>query len=490
MDRETGGQIPLWRSFVESENGSSLQTRLLLAVGVLAIAAVVAVALSARQTTRMEFRRFQEHEEERSSIVRSREAETIASKLAGRCRDAAALREATAPLAPQQVVLLVDERGNLIARGGPGDSTVRDVRVRLAGDALTVDVTREQRGAAEGITLKFVGDAAPIISCAGGTTATLYVFAMPVSGLVPPSAAFLGSVDRRLLIATTIVGVVALGMTWVLARRIVGPIGELRLAARDLAEGHLSRRVTTRGSDEIADLGQSFNAMASALERQEILRRQLVHDVAHELRTPLTTLRCRLETIVDGLSTDPRQAIASAGDEVRHLSRLVTDLEELAAAEARELSLSPTDVAVAAVAASAARAAGLDRDERLRLELDASIHVRADTIRVRQVLVNLLTNADRHTPPGGTITVRGSRDATFAAVEVHNTGSTLDADQRSRVFERFYRADPARRRSTGGSGLGLAIVKHLVEAQGGRVWASSDETGVTFGFSLPVPAKG
>jgi signal transduction histidine kinase len=464
---------------------TSLQTKLLLAVGLVAIAAVVAVALSARQTTRMEFRRFQEHEEERSSMVRSRDAEGIASRLTGRCRDAEALRDATSHLGNQEIVLLIDERGSLIARSGPGDSELRDVRVRQAGDVLTVDVTREQRGALEGITLKFVGGA-PIVSCADGTTATVHLFSMPAVGVEPPRAAFLASVDRRLLIATTIVGVVALGITWVLARRIVGPIGELRLAARDLAGGNLSRRVVTRGSDEIAELAQSFNAMASELERQELLRRQLVHDVAHELRTPLTALRCRLETIVDGLSTDPWQSIAGAGDEVRHLSRLVDDLQELAAAEARALSLAPTDVALADVAASAARAAGLERDERLRLDVDRSLHVRADAIRVRQILVNLLANADRHTPASGTISVRGSQDPEQVRVEVHNTGSSLDADQLARVFERFYRVDPARRRSTGGSGLGLAIVKHLVEAQGGRVWADSDETGVTFGFSLPA----
>ncbi|HYN07724.1 MAG TPA: ATP-binding protein [Vicinamibacterales bacterium] len=464
---------------------SSLQTRLLLAVGVLAIAAVVAVALSARQTTRMEFRRFQEHEEERSSMVRSRDAVEIASRLTGHCRDANALREAASHLRNREIVLLVDEHGGLIARGGPGEVDLRDVRIRLAGDALTVEVTREQRGTTEGITLKFIGGNAPVVSCGDRTVATVHLFSIPATGVVPPSAAFLGSVDRRLLIATTIVGVMALGMTWVLARRIVGPLGELRLAARDLAGGDLSRRVKTRGSDEIAELGQSFNVMASELERQETLRRQLVHDIAHELRTPLTALRCRLETIVDGLSTDPRQEVAGASDEVRHLSRLVDDLQELAAAEARELSLAPTDVALADVALSAARAAGLEPGERLRVAVDASLRARADVVRVRQMLVNLFTNADRHTPAGGTITVRGSQDDGQAIFEVHNTGSSLEPDQLARVFERFYRADPARRRSTGGAGLGLAIVKHLVEAQGGRVWARSDASGVTFGFSLP-----
>ncbi|HEY7475311.1 MAG TPA: ATP-binding protein [Vicinamibacterales bacterium] len=465
---------------------SSLQTRLLLAVGVLAIAAIVAVALSARQTTRMEFRRFQAHEEEvRSAMDRSRAAADIAPLLTGRCRDAGAVREAASHLAEREILLLIDETGTLIARDGPGGANLRDLRVRLSGDELAVEVIREQRGASEGITLKFVGGNAPRVDCGGGTMARVHVFPIPSTSIEPPSAAFLGSVDRRLLIATTIVAALALGMTWVLARRIVGPIGELQRAARDLAAGQFGRRVESRGSDEIAELGQSFNAMAAELEHQQTLRRQLVHDVAHELRTPLTALRCRLETIVDGLSTDPQQAVTGASEEVRHLSRLVDDLQELAAAEARELSLSMTDVALADIALSAARAVGLDGNARLRLEVDASLHAKADAIRLRQILVNLLTNADRHTPAGGTITVRGSHEVGNARIEVHNTGSALEPDQLTRVFERFYRADPARRRSTGGSGLGLAIVKHLVEAQGGRVWATSDASGVTFGFTLP-----
>jgi signal transduction histidine kinase len=466
---------------------NSLQTKLLLAVGVVAIAAVVAVALSARSGTRIEFRKFQEHQEEMSSSRgRSRSVWELASALDGGCDDANAVAHAALGLTGQDVLLVIDERGALIAKGGPGAASLRDVRTRLSGDGLTVEAQSEQPGASEGFTLKFIGGKMPAVACGDGRQARLHVFSIPAPGIVPPSVAFLGSVDRRLVIATTIVGALALVMTWVLARRIVGPIGELRMAARDLAAGQFSRRVATRGSDEIAELGQSFNRMAAELERQETLRRQLVHDVAHELRTPLTALRCRLETIVDGLSSDPRQAVAGATDEVRHLSRLVDDLEELAAAEARELSFTASDVMLADVAVSAARAAGLEPGERLRIDIDASLQPRADAIRVRQILVNLLTNADRHTPSGGTITVRGFRQDGDAVVEVHNTGSSLEPDQLARVFERFYRADPARRRSTGGSGLGLSIVKHLVEGQGGQVWARSDESGVTFGFRLPT----
>ncbi len=111
--------------------------------------------------------------------------------------------------------------------------------------------------------------------------------------------------------------------------------------------------------------------------------------------------------------------------------------------------------------------------------------MRADVVRTRQVLINLLTNAARHAPPDGGIRIVARLEPAETSIDVHNTGSSLDAGQLQRLFDRFYRADPSRQRDTGGTGLGLAIVKHLVEAQGGRVWATSDGTGVTVGFALP-----
>jgi signal transduction histidine kinase len=406
--------------------------------------------------------------------------------LTGRCDDAAALAQAASRLAPDELLLVIDDTGSLTASAGVPASTLRDLRTRLTGGELSIEAVRAQPGRRMGMTLKLVGAAAPVIPCADGTSARLHIIGMPPPEIMPPDAVFLGSIDRRLIVATMIVGVVVVGMTWAIARRIVTPIAELSRAARDLAAGNPARRVDLRGSSEIALLGQSFNAMAGELERQQTLRRQLVHDVAHELRTPVTALRCRLETIVDGLSSDPRETVAGASEEVRHLSQLVDDLQELAMAEARELRLTVTEVTLAGVAVSAARAAGLEGDERLRIEIDDGLHARADVVRVRQILLNLLTNADRHTPAGGTISVRGSRREAEVVVLVRNTGSTLEPDELARVFDRFYRPDPARRRATGGSGLGLAIVRHLVEAQGGRVWAEADRAGVTFGLSLPA----
>jgi signal transduction histidine kinase len=232
-------------------------------------------------------------------------------------------------------------------------------------------------------------------------------------------------------------------------------------------------------------LGEAFNAMAVELQRQEALRRDLVHDVAHELRTPLTDLRCRLEAVIDGLAADPQQAVRALHDDVRHLGRLVDDLQELAQAEARILALDVRPVALDPAIRAALRTAGLDGDRRIVPLAPTDITVRADPDRVRQIVANLLTNAARHTPAGGAIAIAVAVDPELVRVDVHNTGSALDAASAARVFDRFYRADPARSRNTGGSGLGLAIVKQLVEAQGGRVWAGSDATGVTVGFSLP-----
>jgi methyl-accepting chemotaxis protein len=334
---------------------SSLQTRLLVAVSVLAIAAVAAVGFAARQGTRLEFRRFQELVKvvgPSTKIMGS--ADRVASALNGRCCTDDALRTAAAAVDPAAGFLVIDaESRELVATGGPATNVLRNVRITAQGDQLTIEGTREYEGVAEGIALTFRDSGAPAITMADGRRATVHVLPLPTPERDQPAAAFLGSVDRRLVIATTLIGALAVLVTWGLTRRIVGPIAELRDAARDLARGDLQRRVKARGSDEVAELGRGFNAMAADLEHQQTLRRNLVHDVAHELRTPLTALRCRLETIIDGLAIDPRQALQGANEEVVHLSRLVDDLQELALAEARELRLAFDTVGVAAVVESA-----------------------------------------------------------------------------------------------------------------------------------------
>ena len=469
---------------------SSLQTRLLLTVSMVAVAAVVAVALSARQWTRVEFRRFQERQHERSLERRAPpDVAAITSVLDGRCCSSEAMDRAASSLGAREAILVLDEGGRLIATAGPGAAGLEQVSTRIEAEEMYVEAMRNRAGVSESVELRFKGEAA-WITTVDGRRAQVHVVPLPPADLPAPAEVFLVSVDRRLLAATALVGALAIAVTWVLARRIVRPIGELGAAARDLSAGNLSRRVDPCGSDEIGRLAVSFNAMASELERQHMLRRDLVHDVAHELRTPLTALRCRLETVRDGLAGDPVRALAGAAEEVGHLSRLVDDLQEVAKAEARELLLTFERVPIAHVARSALAAAGLEGDARVTFEIDPSLTVRGDAVRLRQVLLNLLTNAARHTPAGGTIAVRAARVNGDVAISVRNTGSTLTAGQAARVFDRFYRGDPARQRATGGTGLGLAIVKHLVEAHGGRVDASSGPDGVTFTVRLPSGPDG
>ncbi|MGH9161808.1 MAG: sensor histidine kinase [Vicinamibacteraceae bacterium] len=466
---------------------SSLQTRLLLASGLLALAAVAAVALSARQWTRHEFRRFQERAQHQPLDRATTTSAEAARALDGRCCPSGSMNRAAALLGPHEAIIVIDDDdGGFVAAAGPGATDLRNIRTRTTGSMLNVDAIRMRGDRPVHLTLELRGRPAARIAMSDGRAAHVHVISVPRLGVIEPAAAFLGSVDRLLLVATSIVGALALGATWAIARRIVRPIDELRDAARDLARGNLSRRVDIRGSDEVGELARSFNTMAAELERQHVLRRHFMHDVAHELRTPLTALQCRLETMLDGLAADPRTTLGGATEEVRHLSRLVEDLQEIAIAEARELKLSIGDVSIADVARSAARAAGLEADSRLRLDVDARLTARADAVRVRQVLLNLLTNADRHTPPDGEITVCGSHAGRDVVIAVQNTGSSLTQEQLARVFDRFYRADPARQRETGGTGLGLAIAKHLIEAQGGWINAACDAAGVTISFGLPA----
>lgn len=478
---------------------SSLRVRLMIAVGLLAVAAVVAVGITVRQRTRHEFRHFLEVERSIANFQEAgAKAELIASEVGERCCSAETLRAVGAMLPPNQAMIVVgennkDRSGNdspIVARAGGPLEALSEMRVKQAGGVLTISADRRAGDSVAKMEL-FFQVAGVAVTLADGRSGRLYVLNFPKADpLKQGGDAFLGSLDRSLLVAIAVVAALALPATWSLTRRIAGPIEELRAAAGDLAQGNLARRVGVRGSDEIAGLSRSFNAMAGEMERQRTLRRNLVDDVVHELRTPLTALRCRVDAVMDGMAKDPQRELAGVDEEVEHLSRLIDDLQELALAEAHELKLTLGEVAAEPVILSAARAAGLDRDARLRVEAEPGLMAYADSVRLRQVVLNILTNAARHTPEGGEILVRAWRQGSETLVEVHNSGSTLNEEEARRVFDRFYRADPSRQRATGGSGLGLAIVKHLVEAQSGRVWASAQGNGVTVSFALPAARAG
>jgi signal transduction histidine kinase len=468
---------------------SGLQARLLLAVGVLAVAAVAAVAVAARQGARQEFLRFQDVERRPALADTAAGAARLAKALDGRCCEGSSLAAESGSLGRDLAVLVMDtETGRLVASAGAPLAGLDGLSARRDGNDLSLQATRRDGGHLERIGLNFRQAGEPL-RLSTGRAARLFVLPFPNRDGDVRASEFVGSLDRRLIAATALAAIAVLLLTWMLARGIVAPLEELRGATHDLTHGDLARRVAPRGGREVAELGRAFNVMAGELQRQEVLRRDLVHDVAHELRAPLTALRCRLEAILDGLAPDPRRALGDLQDEVLHLGRLVDDLQDVALAEARELRLDVREVKVEEIARSAARTAGLEHDARLVLGVPADLAARGDPHRLRQVVLNLLTNADRHTPANGSIEIRGAAGPGEVIVEVRNSGSGLEPGQLARIFDRFYRTDPARQRVTGGTGLGLAIVKHLVEAHGGRVWARSDGDSVTVGFSLPVAIR-
>lgn len=275
-----------------------------------------------------------------------------------------------------------------------------------------------------------------------------------------------------------------------IGRVVSSPVNSLVKAVQRVGDGELTVRVPVRGSLEFQELAQSFNKMAEDLQRTETLRNHLMADVSHELRTPLTVLESNLRAVLDHVYTLDEVEIATLYGQTRHLSRLVNDLRELALAEAHQLPLEkvPTDVTeIIAETLQALEPLALEKEIALRNKTGQLPEATLDPLRIRQVLFNLLTNALRHTPPGGEVILTGVSSADMMSISVQDNGEGLEAAQLTAVFNRFYRADKSRSRDTGGSGLGLAIVKALVEQHGGRVEVRSAGRGQGCEFILWLP---
>jgi two-component system sensor histidine kinase BaeS len=282
--------------------------------------------------------------------------------------------------------------------------------------------------------------------------------------------------------------------TAVIARHVSRPVRDLTAASRRLADGHLDTRVRSGGTDELGQLSDSFNRMAAALEASEQAQRRLVASVAHELRTPLSNLLGYLEALQDGLVPPSRDLFSSLHDEAELQRRILDDLQDLTLAEAGHLTYRRSDFDLADLV-DAARVAHLAVAEaagvRLTAETAGPLLVHADDGRLRQVLGNLIGNAVRYTDRGGHVALRAFPDADRVAVEVRDTGCGIAPGDLPFVFQRFWRADPARDRATGGSGLGLTIARQIVHDHGGDLTVTSTlGEGSTFRFTLPPAGPG
>ncbi|MBN2549034.1 MAG: HAMP domain-containing protein [Anaerolineales bacterium] len=290
------------------------------------------------------------------------------------------------------------------------------------------------------------------------------------------------------LIAGGLSLLLALGLAYTLLR----PVQALTRAANRLGQGDLSQRVHVSGSDELAGLGATFNRMADSLQQAEESRRAMTADIAHELRTPLAVQRANLEALQDGVYPLSAENLQSVLEQNMLLTRLVDDLRTLALAESGQLQLerTPTDLpALVERTAGRFRSQADSRQVDLRVNTPSAVPapLMLDPMRIEQILGNLISNALRYTPQGGSIVLDTTRASNQIQVQVHDSGPGIAPEALPHVFKRFYRADRSRNRQEGGSGLGLAIARQLAEAHGGSLTAANHpQGGAVFTLSLPA----
>jgi signal transduction histidine kinase len=300
---------------------------------------------------------------------------------------------------------------------------------------------------------------------------------------------FLNDLNRILLIA----GAVSLGACVLLgaylARRLSKPISDVIAATGKIADGNYGERLThAENTTELVALSHSVNSLAASLESQEALRKRLTADVAHELRTPLTTLQSTVEAMLDGVWTADEQRLNSLREEILRLNKLVDELGTLSRYESEVLKLDTEVFDLGELSAQTVRNfEGVARQKGVSLTFSGDpATVLADRDKIGQVLINLLHNALKFTPAGGTVSVETGTADKRAFLRVRDTGCGIAPEHLPFIFERFYRADPSRTRETGGSGIGLAIAMAIAKAHGGQILvASTVDQGSTFTLLLP-----
>jgi two-component system sensor histidine kinase BaeS len=304
--------------------------------------------------------------------------------------------------------------------------------------------------------------------------------------------AFLDSVRNSLWLAAVVAILTGVALGYFFSRLISGPMRQLTLAARKVANGDFSPRVSTNTDDEIGEVSVAFNTMAEQLEVKEKSRRQLLADIAHELRNPLSIIQGNLEAWLDGVITPSSDQVASVYDETVLLSRLITDLRDLSLAEAGQLKLYQKATELGEfIFAEIAGVQTRCREKQISISADLPSglpSVLIDKDRIRQVLHNLVDNALRYTPAGGKIKIGAAYTTPgWVTVSVSDTGAGISGKDLPHIFDHFYKADRSRHRGHSGAGIGLAMVKRVVELHGGTVWVKSRKgKGTTFYFTLPV----
>lgn len=474
---------------------SSIRTRLL--VSFLAVAVASALGLSAYFLSELEdygLRKLEERLHTESLVVAGMVAAQLDANAAEALSsaEAEALSEQMERVGPSIVshIRILDADGKAIVDsadpGAVGDKYAETPEVALA--------LRGERGAATRITEDgrvalyvanpiIVGDRIAGVAYTSATTFSIRTL--------------LRDYRLRLGAAVLLFALLALVLTELLSRWLAAPLREFARTAVAFADGDHSVRMRSRGSSEIRALADAFNAMAdevqtvvSELREEENRKTRFVSDVSHELRTPLTAIRGAAETLLEGdvPEDDARQFLSTIVRESERLTRLANDLLTLQRIEGAtgELPISRVDLAEIARRAMESLAP-LTEARGVRVEAEGSAPpVLGDRDRLQQVLGNLLDNASRMTPEGGTVTISIAAEGAESVVRVLDEGPGIAEEDIRHVFDRFYRAQASRDRSTGGAGLGLAIVAAIVKSHGGSVSAARrDGRGTVFTLRLP-----
>lgn len=308
---------------------------------------------------------------------------------------------------------------------------------------------------------------------------------MEVRQLVPiDEAVFVHKSNRYLLYITLSLGSLAILLGIIFSRRLTLPLERLMLATRAIASGNYANRLPITGKDEMAQLAESFNLMANALETQELLRKKLMGNAAHELRTPLMVIRGELEGMMDGLLPMERESLQSLHEEAGRLAAILEGMDDLTRAEASVLSLHRQTIQLAPFLTNLKERFNRQANDKgigFKVECDDNATVCADPDKLSQILINLFSNALKATPASGEICLRANMEGDFSVLEMSDTGKGIPEKELPYIFERFYRLENS------GLGLGLAIVSELVQAHGGSIDVDSIEgAGTVFTLRLPM----